>query len=154
MIGVDKPFVYKFAVKDGKIENIESPSGKAHFEKPVTQRGEKIYLIADENEIVYVGITRQSLRTRLRIGENPDKSTGYHGYQWLRKDGRYRIIVFMDEALSDPEPIEAEIVYTIRKRTRYWPRAQTEIHFSNVDDDQRQIARNLYRLALKAMKAD
>lgn len=143
---------YRLDVDQGKLKNIIAPSGKKHFEKPATLKGDKIYLIIDNKQIVYVGKTKQPIRNRLRIGENPDTKTGYHGYKWLEKDGCYTLAIIIIENKYSSEAIEAEIVYNIRKHEDQWPLFQTEIHFHNVNAEQKKLAKDIYMFIMNEIK--
>jgi hypothetical protein len=137
-------FIYDFEVENSKIFQLTSPTGKNHFEKPVTEKKEKIYLIIKSRKIVYVGITKQPIGNRFRGGQNPIKNSGYHGYKWLAEDGKYKIVILMDFNGYDTETIEAEIVFNIRKEEGQWPSGQTEIHFHNCGNHQKKLAKEIY----------
>jgi hypothetical protein len=105
----------------------------------------KIYIISRDGQPIYVGVTVQTMRKRLRLGFTADGRSGYHGYQWRR---------FFKSAVLDvwcptqpdglftakgAETIEAEIVYLIRHNGQ-WPAYQTEIHFHESSEVHRNIA--------------
>jgi hypothetical protein len=47
----------------------------------------KLYVAVANGKPIYVGITRQSIGSRLQLGWNADGSTGYHGYAWQHSRG-------------------------------------------------------------------
>lgn len=139
----------KEARKIGKFEK-ENEKGEMkkvrNFEKPVTEsRLYKIYLVRDKLSVVYVGVTSQSIATRLRYGLSPKGKNGYHGYKWkhLNKVDLF-IFCFNKRNTEEIETIEAEIVYLIRNRTESWPKYQTEIHFHNLTKKEKKAARLIY----------
>lgn len=42
----------------------------------------KLYIASIDSKPVYVGITKQSVRNRLRLGWNAKGDSGYYGYAW------------------------------------------------------------------------
>src|SRR5450631_430587 len=42
----------------------------------------KLYIASIDDKPIYVGMTKQSIRTRLRFGWNAKGKGGYHGYAW------------------------------------------------------------------------
>jgi hypothetical protein len=106
-------------------------------------RGPKLYLVTSARNIVYVGITRQSLSARLRYGFSADGKNGYHGYRWAKSNGRYYVYCWaFDDKVADKEleTIEGEIVYLLRESTGQWPKHQTEIHFHTSKEYHRKVA--------------
>jgi hypothetical protein len=110
------------------------------------QSGYKLYVVTNLDQVLYVGVTRTSFISRLRLGHmriaNP--LNGYHGYKWLR-GAHARILhlyLFNLESLMQQAPtcapkelaerLESELVFAIRAATGAWPMAQHEIHFHNL----------------------
>lgn len=118
------------------------------FRAPVTTKGlPKIYIITKKKKIVYVGVTKQSLRSRLKQGENPRAGNGYHGYKWLNQKGEYNLCVYTfkrSNKIIDIETIEAELVYKVRKMYGQWPEFQTEIHFHKSNKNHRYITDKIF----------
>lgn len=137
-------YIYQISVKNRRIVKVISPNKKNHFEAPATGNASKLYIVADAHDILYVGITKQPIRNRLRIGQNPNESTGYHGYKWLSAEGEYSLLIYIDSQSDDLEAVEAEVVYNIRKEEHQWPKFQNEIHFHNTNEKQKKLARNIY----------
>jgi len=90
----------------------------------------KLYVVKQAEDVLYVGITRQDIRTRLRYGFKAKGENGYHGYKWKDLD-RVEMLIwsFPDSRNDDVEAIEAEVVFLVRQKTGRWPKYQMEIHF-------------------------
>jgi hypothetical protein len=115
-----------------------------HFISPDTKRVPKIYIVMHDWEICYVGITSQSISSRLRIGFIDNGHYGYHGYKWKDKIDRADLLIWVFDKGTNIESIEAELVYFIREKTGRWPKYQMEIHFhQEVTEEERQIARSI-----------
>ena len=116
-------------------------------DKELKAKSPKIYLISKSKKILYVGITKQSIITRLRIGERAYKKpqNGYSGYKWLKENAIYDLsIVLFGDIIEDAnlylETIEAEIAYLVRNIEGQWPGYQNEIHFHESNKAQRDIS--------------
>jgi hypothetical protein len=120
--------------------------GTSKFSGLATSSAPKLYVISDAGWPIYVGITKQSMRTRLRLGWNADGTGGYYGYAWRRELTSAVLDVWYHEDAPQPnscidiETIEAEVVYLIRHAGQ-WPKYQTEIHFHPSNDEHRTWAR-------------
>ncbi|MBQ4915275.1 hypothetical protein J8L85_12555 [Maribacter sp. MMG018] len=113
------------------------------FKHPVTQnKTPKIYILKQEEEIVYVGYASQSIGTRLAQGIRASGLNGYHGYKWKQANELNLLVFVFDHTLQGDkdadkpyvqfaESVEAELVYLIREKTGQWPKFQNEIHFNN-----------------------
>jgi hypothetical protein len=124
---------------------VRCAKGTPRFSGPASQRVAKLYIVSRDNWPIYVGITVQTMRARLRIGFTATGESGYHGYAWRR--------LFKDAVLDvwcpvlstgpltprDAETIEAEIVFLVRQSGQ-WPLFQTEIHFHESSAEHRRIA--------------
>jgi len=118
------------------------------FAPTTTGKKQKIYVITNGKDILYVGKTSQSMSSRLRGGMNiTDPHFGYHGYKWIKDGERLSLHCF---AMSDNvdektlEAIEAELVYNYRANTGKWPECQNEIHFFNTGEEAKEIAKQMY----------
>ena len=124
-----------------------------HFITPDTKAGtQKLYVLKNGNEIYYVGVTSLSMSSRLRIGYRAKGEHGYHGYKWIGKIPRAKLLVwcFTKSYRSRAEAIEGELVYLVRNRTGKWPKYQMEIHFHpGVSDKEKQIAETLANTSLR-----
>jgi predicted GIY-YIG superfamily endonuclease len=121
------------------------------FTDPDTKRGlPKLYVIRSGSEVVYVGQTTQSIRTRLRQGLKAKGESGYYGYMWRDLDG-VEILVwcFPNRDKEYVETVEGELVYLHRKRKGKWPERQMEIHFHNASADEVEAAEAIYRESLR-----
>jgi hypothetical protein len=137
-------FVYTLDVKNEKIIK--------KFPTPLTRRGNKIYLVGKNGRIHYVGATKQPMATRLRNGVQPNRRTGYHGYQWLKENGSHCLITWMLDNTQNTETIEAEIVYLFRKYYGQWPKYQTEIHFHQSKRKEREAAKKIFKRTQEIMR--
>jgi hypothetical protein len=120
---------------DAKAFAVTCQNGTPKFSGIATSKKPKLYVFASIDEIpIYVGITKQPIRKRLNLGWNAKGETGYYGYAfrhdlteanldiWCHEDA------LVENASSDIETVEAEVVFLIRCSGQ-WPRYQTEIHF-------------------------
>lgn len=122
--------------------------GTAKFSGLATSRNAKLYVVSRQKEVIYVGVTKQPIRSRLRLGWQAKGEAGYHGYAWRHDGGEAALDVWcMDDAsVEDPvrfmETIEAEVVFLVRAAGQ-WPRGQTEIHFHSSSAEHRRIAKSM-----------
>lgn len=108
-----------------------------------TKKIPKLYVVVAEEQIVYVGVTRQSMSSRFRYGFKADGKNGYHGYAFRHKHARVGVFVWSAAADTSPldvETIEAEVVFLIRNSTGAWPPCQTEIHFHESSEAHKNAA--------------
>ncbi|SFJ23007.1 hypothetical protein SAMN04487893_104187 [Myroides guanonis] len=122
-------------------------SMKSFHKRLVKKRIPKIYVIKENNEVLYVGTTVQSLTARFRYGLKADGSKGYHGYKWKNKEC-VDIYVWCFETLNKVkiENIEAELAFLIRTKTGKWPTYQNEIHFNNNYEQGKEIADKIFKI--------
>jgi len=119
-----------------------------HFTAPATMHVPKLYVVSRNGIPVYVGITSQSMATRLRLGFQADGKHGYHGYRW-RNQRRLTLDVWRlagaspKRALAELECIEAEVVFLTRTKFDQWPEFQTEIHFHQSTSFHRNAAKRI-----------
>src|ERR1035437_4523524 len=141
IIGPDR---YRLDFDARKFE-VTCPAGTKKFSGIATSRLPKLYVISVEQKPIYVGVTRQSVRNRLRFGWNAVGAGGYYGYAWRHKHTSAVLDIWCHvdasgEDLSlDIETVEAEVVYVIRCSGQ-WPLFQTEIHFHPSKPQHRRIA--------------
>jgi hypothetical protein len=108
----------------------------------------KLYVVAVQGELVYVGVTRQPMSARLRYGFKAKGKGGYYGYAWRNKHTRASLYVWAAPEDSSPsflETIEAEVVFLVRKSTGAWPDCQTEIHFHKASDAHKKAAAAVWK---------
>jgi len=138
---------YRLGMRNGEIDSIEL-GGKAvnTFRKPVTDKGVfKLYVVKHQSKVIYVGVTSQGIRTRLRQGLKAKGEHGYHGYQWKNlSEVDLLVWCFPEEPFERErmESIEAELVYLVRSHTGQWPEYQTEIHFHRLSEEEKRVARD------------
>ena len=59
---------------------VSCSKGTSKFSGLATCKRPKLYVVSVDGKLVYVGITRQSMRTRFRMGFTARGENGYHGY--------------------------------------------------------------------------
>jgi hypothetical protein len=134
---------------------VECQKGTPRFSGIATSTKPKLYIASVDEMPFYVGVTKQSIRNRLRLGWSANGEGGYHGYAWRRHLKRADIDVWCHEDAPEENPaldietVEAEIVFLIRSAGQ-WPQHQTEIHFHHSTQQHRDIAKSIMdRYALK-----
>ncbi|MDO6605697.1 hypothetical protein [Arenibacter palladensis] len=142
------PFYYRLRLhgsEDKRVLTKKDLDGNATtFKDPVTQnKTPKIYILKQEEEVVYIGYASQSIGTRFGQGIRANGAKGYHGYKWKQEEELELFVFVFDHLLignknKEDEPyvllteaVEAELVYLIREKTGKWPQFQNEIHFNN-----------------------
>lgn len=150
---------YRMILLNRKISFLEYKTKSGVFAKtktflrPTTSKKlPKIYIIKNNGEVIYIGIASQSITNRLRYGFGAIGRGGYHGYRWKDLADKIDLLVwcFPGQSMQYVESIEAEIVFELRRDTGKWPAFQTEIHFHNVKDEERELAASIYNEASKA----
>jgi hypothetical protein len=59
--------------------------GTSTFSGIATSKKRKLYIASVDEKPIYVGVTKQSIRNRLRFGWNAAGKGGYHGYAWRHR---------------------------------------------------------------------
>lgn len=111
--------------------------GRGTFAGLASRKLPKLYVVVYRDLPIYVGVTRQLLSNRFRLGWNADGANGYYGYRFRHSLKAAFVDVWcLSDSGADPktaeleiETIEAEVVYLIRNSTGQWPEFQNEIHF-------------------------
>lgn len=125
-------------------------AGKRRFSGIATKKIPKLYVISVGRRPIYVGVTRTTMSSRLRLGWRATGQTGYYGYTWRHKHTEANLDVWAE---AEPEPqksnkeietIEAELVFLIRQAGQ-WPLFQTEIHFHPSGRKHRKVALSIAR---------
>lgn len=141
---------------DSRRFKVRAPDGGNKFRGRASRRETKLYVFSVDNAPIYVGVTKQPVGARLRLGWSAKGESGYHGYAFRRKIRRADLDVWYFEGRStastevDAESVEAEIVFLIRANGQ-WPKYQTEIHFHPSEARHRELAAKVlehYRIAL------
>lgn len=117
----------------------------------------KLYVVVAEGHVVYVGVTRQPMNTRLRYGFKAKGRGGYYGYAWRNKHTRASLYVWAahkDAHASVLETIEAEVVFLVRHSTGAWPDCQTEIHFHQASEEHKQAASDVWKVFSDSVKSN
>jgi predicted GIY-YIG superfamily endonuclease len=155
--GVPLFSIYTLTYNGTDIPKLE-PVG--HSSSLARQTGYKLYVVTSQDTVLYVGVTKTSFTSRLRLGHQriANPLNGYHGYKWLRGSHARNLHLYllnleslMQQALTcSPkelaERLEAELVFAIRTATGAWPIAQHEIHFHNLTEHP-ELARYTTHLA-------
>ncbi len=128
--------------------------GTSKFSGIATSRKPKLYVVSVDDKPIYVGVTKQPIRNRFRLGWNAKGETGYYGYAWRHHHANVWLDIWCHDDpppqkdCLDIEAVEAEVVFLIRQAGQ-WPKHQTEIHFHQSNDDHRSTAATItehYRL--------
>src|SRR5260221_12901436 len=61
---------------------VKCERGTPRFSGVATSKKPKLYIASIDDKPFYVGVTKQSLRTRLRSGWKANGESGYYGYAW------------------------------------------------------------------------
>jgi hypothetical protein len=125
--------------------------GTVRFSGLATSKLRKLYIGSVDAMPIYVGITRQSMSARFRLGFKASGENGYHGYAWRRELTQATLHIWGHEdaptknADRDIETVEAEIVFLARQADQ-WPAFQTEIHFHASSQVHRDVAAIMWRV--------
>jgi len=132
--------------------SVKGALGEHHFSHRASGHAPKLYIVHDHDMPIYVGVTKQPIANRLRLGWSADGEHGYHGYAWRHAfksvglDIWYQTIAASHGRLHDMETVEAEVVHLLRGRYGQWPAFQTEIHFHPSTSSHRRAAREVLEL--------
>jgi hypothetical protein len=143
------PERYKLSF-DTKTFVVTCSKGTPQFSGLATTKLPKLYVVSIEAKLIYVGVTRQSMRGRFRLGFNATGESGYHGYAWRHKFKEAVLDIWCHEdpltenPERDIETVEAEVVFLVR-RAGQWPEGQTEIHFHPSTEEHRKVAADIWR---------
>jgi hypothetical protein len=91
--------------------------GTPKFSGLATSRRPKLYIVSVDRQPIYIGITRQPMRTRFRLGFKANGENGYHGYAWRHTHTEAVLDVWLYEDAPeanvdrDIETVEAEVVF-------------------------------------------
>jgi hypothetical protein len=134
---------------------VQCEKGTPKFSGIATSNKPKLYIVSIDNKPIYVGVTKQPIRNRLRLGWSANGESGYYGYAWRHHLTEANIDIWCheDAPLENPaldiETVEAEVVFLIRCAGQ-WPLHQTEIHFHPSTSTHRDVAASIMaRYAVK-----
>lgn len=126
------------------------------FSKPSSsKRHPKIYTLAADEKLIYVGIASQSMSSRLSFGFRANGESGYHGYKWKTLRHRLALSVWTAEQEGTPatfrdlETVEAEVAFLCKQQSGQWPEFQHEIHFYPSLPVHREAAAEIYSHAIQ-----
>lgn len=144
------PVRYGLKCDATRIIAVEDSDGGGNLSGLAARRVPKLYVISQDRKPFYIGVTRQTIRARLRLGFDAYGAHGYHGYAWRHHFVQAVLDVWVqngsDGTITDLETVEAEVVFLIRqqyKQYKQWPAYQTEIHFHPSDAAHRETARGI-----------
>ena len=129
---------------------VRLPNGGRPFSGRASSRVPKLYVVVSRGLIVYVGVTKQPMRNRLRLGWTARGESGYYGYAWRYELTAASLHVWYhddaatERACTDVETIEAEVVHLVRCSGQ-WPAHQTEIHFHPSSALHRHLAEQVFQ---------
>ena len=142
---------YKLRLLDDSPYELRCDGEACKFSAPASTQGvSKLYVVSIRTKILYVGISRQPVASRLRGGLNATGKNGYWGYKWKgeRKELDFHIFTVAETGkkidLNNMEAIEAEVVFLYRLNTGQWPASQNEIHFQKSKECHRRVAGEIY----------
>src|SRR4051812_47724767 len=115
---VTGPDRYKLSF-DAKAFTVECAKGTPNFSGSATTKKPKLYVVSVDEAPIYVGVTKQPMRNRLRFGWSAKGERGYHGYAFRHKLREANLDVWchddaQDNSTLDIETVEAEVVFLIR----------------------------------------
>jgi hypothetical protein len=132
---------------------VMSIDGTSHFVAPSTSNKKpKLYVVSKAGNLLYIGITRQSMSNRFRGGMTADGAHGYHGYLWGKENHTIHMDIWYlgnEASAVDLETIEAEVVYLYRNKSGKWPLSQTEIHFHQSGQWHRECAEKILKVLIR-----
>jgi hypothetical protein len=133
---------------DAENFSVVCPRGTPRFSGFAASDLPKLYIASVADWPIYVGVTKQRIRARLRMGWNADGQHGYHGYVWRNHHTEAVLDIWchvdpqLANSILDIETVEAEVVFLIRLAGQ-WPTSQTEIHFRPPTEVHREAARRI-----------
>jgi hypothetical protein len=77
--------------------------GTKKFSGLATNDLPKLYIASIDRKPVYVGLTKQSIRNRLRLGWNAAGEGGYHGYAWRHGNDKATLSVWVPHGRREQE---------------------------------------------------
>jgi hypothetical protein len=127
--------------------NFDAKTCTANFSGLANTKQPKLYVIAVDGEIIYVGVTKSTMGARFYGGWKANGKNGYHGYAFRHTHKQADLYVWChDDAVGRSslvvETVEAEVAYLVRKAGQ-WPRGQTEIHFHRSEKEHRELAERI-----------
>ena len=158
---ISEPERYKLDF-DARKFVVTCSKGSNKFSGFSTSKKPKLYVVSVRGDPIYVGVTRQPIRNRLRLGWSASGSSGYYGYKWRHEHKTADLDIWcqLDRPAGktniDIETVEAEVVFLIRCSGQ-WPPFQTEIHFHVSSPHHRKIAESIaarYLIGSERLRAE
>ena len=143
---------YRIKITDSKFKCIEAneKQGEVFVYPDISDELQKLYIVKQGENVIYVGTTKQDIRKRLRGGLTAKGQHGYYGYKWKELDTVELLLwCFPGSNKDHVEAIEAELVYFIREKTGKWPKYQMEIHFHGASESEMHIAKSILSRCLE-----
>lgn len=144
---ISGPERYKLNFDSGAFA-VQCEKGTPKFSGIATSDKPKLYIVSVDNKPIYVGVTKQPIRNRLRLGWSANGESGYYGYAWRHHLTEANIDIWchedapLENSAFDIETVEAEVVFLIRCAGQ-WPLYQTEIHFHPSTWTHRDVAASI-----------
>jgi len=112
---IEGPEVYELVFTPTSFE-VLCAKGTNKFSGLATSKMPKLYIASIDRKPVYVGLTKQSIRNRLRLGWRAAGEGGYHGYAWRHGNDKATLSLWchmdaVDRSERDIETVEAEVVF-------------------------------------------
>lgn len=159
VIRLEVPQVFDLQLADDGSYALSAQSAGCKFGAPASTRGvAKLYTVAHEGALLYVGIAEQPMSGRLNYGIRAAGKGGYHGYKWKGLRHPVELAVWTGftagerTTVRDMETIEAEVAFLCRQLSGQWPKYQHEIHFYPSRKTHRDAARSIYSHAIQRDK--
>ena len=143
---------YRIKITDSKFKCIEAneKQGEVFVYPDISDELQKLYIVKQGENVIYVGTTKQDIRKRLRGGLTAKGQHGYYGYKWKELDSVELLLwCFPCSNKDHVEAIEAVLVYFIREKTGKWPKYQMEIHFHGASESEMHIAKSILSRCLE-----
>lgn len=149
------PQEYTLQLHEGGSYALAANGVPCTFQAPASTRGiAKLYTLAYESALLYVGIATQPMSSRLTYGFRAKGKGGYYGYKWKGLRHALRLNVWTarlgetSASLRELETVEAEVAFLCRQQSGQWPQYQHEIHFYPSSEQHRNAADRVYRHAI------
>jgi hypothetical protein len=154
MLRLASPQQYTIQLHDGGYK-LSSNGVQCKFEAPASTRGvAKLYTLSRNRSLVYVGIAKQPMSSRLNHGFKANGKGGYHGYKWKLLRDPLKLSVWTAQGaetgatIRELEIVEAEVAFLCRQQSGQWPEYQHEIHFYPSAERHHTAAKTVYEHAV------
>jgi hypothetical protein len=155
MLKLCAPQEFEFQLSDSGSYSLRRDGKACQFSAPAsTGKLAKLYTVADEGALLYVGIATQRMSGRISLGLRAMGKGGYHGYKWRHLRHPLALTIWtalLSDAVApirELETVEAEVAYECRRHSGQWPAFQHEIHFFPSSAAHRNAAVHIYEHAI------